>query len=863
MLVVNVPNGRTQRAHMTRWNLPEDIARRLARRLRLARASLIAERAARAFWPLVTVIMAAAALVLSGVLALWPAWVGQGLIVLLVILGIGAGIYAVRHFRLANDAEAIAHLDATVPGAPIATLADTQAIGGDDLASAAVWQAHRDRQTARLDTLRVPPPDPGLPARDPFALRLVAATALVVAVAFGVGTQRGDLAALVPGSADAAISEASWEGWIEAPSYTGKPTLYLADQPPGSLAVPIGSRVTLRLYGKLGALDVTETFSDETPEDPTPTRLFKVDENGSLSIGDDSWQISVIPDAIPAIEAAGDLTRTLDGEMRLPFRATDDYGVSGGQARIALDLVRVDRRHGLAPLPEPRNEIVVDLPMPYRGDRAEIEELLVDNLAEHPWADLPVQVTLSAVDAAGQTGESAPVEIILPGRRFLHPLARAIVEQRRDILWSMENAPRAARVLRAVSNRPQGLFPKDVQYLKLRTAAGTLEEPGLNADGRDAVAKALWDIAVEIEDGSLADALERLRRARERLSEAMRQGATSEELSELMQDYRDAMRDYMEEMARREPQDQTDQPDQGERMEMSQQDLQELMDRIEELMEQGRMDEAQELLDMLQQMMENMEMTEGASGQQGQSAGEEAMEGLAETLRDQQGLSDEAFRDLQEQRNPNAQAGESGENVGRDGGAGQGQSHTGQGGEQAGEGGGDGEEQGGREGQSLADRQRALEDELARQRGNLPGAGTEEGDAAREALDRAGRAMDQAADALEEGNIPGALDRQAEAMEELREGMRNLEDAMRREAQSQQSGQQGRLAGQPDGDDRSDPLGRRPGGSGATATDSPLEDREDVYRRAQELMDELRRRAGETERPDTERDYLRRLLDLF
>jgi uncharacterized protein (TIGR02302 family) len=844
---------------MTRTNLPDDIARRIARPLRRTLAGLWAERAARAFWPLATAAMALGALLLSGVLAIWPDRLGQGLLALLMLLGLAALVQGIRSFRAPSRAEALARLDATLPGAPITALTDTQAIGVDDPASAAVWTAHRTREAARIEGLRAPSPNPGLPRRDPFALRLVAATALAVALVFGAGTERGDLAALIPGSAEAALSQASWEGWIEPPSYTGKPTLYLADQPPGRLEVPTGARVTLRLYGKLGAIEISETYSDEQPDGPAATRLFKIDGDGLLRIGSESWEIVAIPDAAPRIQASGDLTRTLDGEMRLPFTARDDYGVSAGHARIALDLPRVDRRHGLAPLPEARNPITVDLPMPYRGDRSEIEELLVDNLAEHPWAELPVTVTLSATDAAGQTGQSAPVEIVLPGRRFLHPLARAIVEQRRDVLWTIGNAPRAARVLRAVSNRPEGLFSKDAQYLQLRAAVRELESDNLTAEARDETAAALWQIAVEIEDGSLADALERLRRARERLSEAMRQGATPEELAELMQDYRDAMRDYMRELAQRDPESRTDEPDQGERMEMTQQDLQELMDRIEELMEQGRMEEAQELLDMLQQMMENMQMTEGASGQQGQSPGEQAMEGLAETLRDQRGLSDEAFRDLQEQMNPGGQAGESGENTGRDGGAGRGRDHSGDGGEPSEPGGEPGEGSA----QSLSERQRALEDELARQRGNLPGAGTPEGEAAREALDRAGRAMDEAADALEQDDIPGALDRQAEAMEALREGMRNLEEGMRREAQAGQDGQQGRLAGDPSGTDRSDPLGRRPGGAGASATDGPLEDREDVYRRAQELMEELRRRAGEAERPEIEREYLRRLLDLF
>jgi hypothetical protein len=38
---------------------------------------------------------------------------------------------------------------------------------------------------------------------------------------------------------------------------------------------------------------------------------------------------------------------------------------------------------------------------------------------------------------------------------------------------------------------------------------------------------------------------------------------------------------------------------------------------------------------------------------------------------------------------------------------------------------------------------------------------------------------------------------------------------------------------------------------------------EDVYRRARELLDEIRRRSGEAGRSDTERSYLERLLDRF
>ena len=113
--------------------------------------------------------------------------------------------------------------------------------------------------------------------------------------------------------------------------------------------------------------------------------------------------------------------------------------------------------------------------MPFSGDRADFEELLIDDFSQHAWANFPVTLTLQVEDALGQTGASDPENLILPGKRFFQPSARAIIEQRRDILWSKANAPRVAQVLRAVSNRPDELFPDETTYLRLRFIIRRLE----------------------------------------------------------------------------------------------------------------------------------------------------------------------------------------------------------------------------------------------------------------------------------------------------------------------------------------------------------------------------------------------------
>ena len=142
----------------------------------------------------------------------------------------------------------------------------------------------------------------------------------------------------------------------------------------------------------------------------------------------------------------------------------------------------------------------------------------------------------------------------------------------------------------------------------------------------------------------------------------------------------------------------------------------------------------------------------------------------------------------------------------------------------------------------------------------MPGQGTEEGDAARDALDRAGRAMEGAEDALRENDLAEAIDRQSDAMEALREGMRSLGEAMAQQQQGQTGqGTQGADVQAPG----RDPLGRNAGTNGSIGTDEGLLQGDDVYRRARDLLDEIRRRSGEGERPEIELDYLKRLLERF
>ncbi|MEZ5685519.1 MAG: DUF4175 domain-containing protein [Paracoccaceae bacterium] len=870
-------------------SLPEGLEG-FSRPIRLTWWALLAERGLRAFWPVLSLAALVFAAMAFGARGLLPPGGAPWALGALALAFVFLTVLGLRGFRLPRLAEAVTRIDARLPGRPLAALGDRIALGESDGAARALWAAHQRRMRLAAAAARPGLPAPDLAPRDPFALRITALTALVVALIFGAPLRvfAPGAGAPPPGAAEAAMGP-SWEGWAEPPRYTGKPGLYLNRLTGDRLELPEGTRFAFRFYGAPGAIALNETVSSpaaapvaaEAAADPQ-RRDFEAMRSGAVTLegpGGRTFVVEVLPDDAPEVTLLGLAERRADGKFAQPFMALDDYGVQRGRARIVLDLAAVPRRYGLSVPPEPRPDLVFDLPMPISGARMEFTETLVEDAARHPWANLPVKLELEVEDGRGQTGRAEPYQIELPGRRFFDPLAAALIEARRDLLWNRSSAPRIAQWLRAITHLPEGFIRRDEVTRMLRMVVLRLEAGDLADETVAELADTLWSLAELLEDGGLADALAAMQRAQERLSEAMRNGASKDEIAKLMQELKEATDTYLRMRAERaEPEEG---PQFGRQQPPGQQitgdQIQQMMDEIQKLMEEGRMAEAQELLDQLARMMENLKVTQGQGGE-GDMPGGQAMRDLGETLRRQQDLSDDAFRQMQRDfLRPEPPAGlpdvvppgrgaEAGSGGGPEG-AETPPGASGEGGappEAGAEEGGAGEED-----TDLAARQRALREELGRQQGLMPRPGNEAGEAARERLDEAGRAMEQAEEALREGDDSTAIDRQADAIEALREGMRALGQALRDE-QSRQERQEGGetrqangMQGQGGREVPRDPLGRAQGEGRRIASDQEMLQGEDIYRRARDLLDEIRRRTGERLRPEDELSYLRRLLGAF
>ena len=472
------------------------------------------------------------------------------------------------------------------------------------------------------------------------------------------------------------------------------------------------------------------------------------------------------------------------------------------------------------------------------------------NLVDSPYAGANVRMILAARDDAGQEGRSDPLELVLPQRPFNNPLARAVVEQRRILALDANAARRVVDLIDAVTLHADSFIPRTADYLALRAARERIAHAANDDDLRSAV-DFLWEIALGIEQGNLSFAERRLRDAQQALSEALQNGASEEEIAELMQELREAMQEFMQAMAeamRNQPPQNLGQMDNAQ--EISPQDLQRMMDRIEDLARSGSREAAQQLLSELQDMMNNLQMAQPGQQPQGESPMQQQMNEMGELLQQQQQLMDQTFELGREDLRRQMQEGMEGmpQPPGAQGGEGQLPPSA---------------EELRQQMEDLQRRQGQLQERLEALRQQMEESGLEPG----EGMGRADEAMGQAEGALGRGSDGEAVDRQGEALQALREGaqdmMRQMQEAM--QGQPGQGGQQqgGTMGpGAAPGEQRSgrDPLGRQRQTQGPDfGQDVDIPDEIDIQR-ARRILDQIREKLGDRLSPQQERDYLERLL---
>ena len=686
----------------------------------------------------------------------------------------------------------------------------------------------------------------------------------------------------------------------------------------GPLAVPAGSTLIVRSSG--GSLDVVTSggIKEGAPADHAPSGINKgtdpgTDEKRFAISGDGTahvrapssqpqWEFTAIPDRPPTITLAKDPERQARGALQLSYKLDDDYGVTAAEAQFTARPVEapkgVDAQASIQP-PRPLFQPPqFALALPNARTRNGVGQTVKD-LSEDPYAGADVTLTLTAKDEAGNEAKSEPYNMRLPERLFTKPLARALIEQRRILALDANRVSDVETALDALMIAPELFTPDAGQYLGLYNIARKLDADGAERDVaagswalgmmitpelfmsdtgqylgfhkvmqklaaartddalRDVVAQ-LWALAVVIEDGNITDVDKALRAAQDALKQALERGASDEEIKKLTQDLRQALENFMRQLAeqlRNNPQQLAQPLDPNTRV-LREQDLNNMIDRMERLSRSGDKEAAKELLDQLQQMLENLQMAQ--PGQSGDSDMEQAFNELGDIIRKQQQLRDKTFKQGQDSRRDHmlGKRDEPMSDLQQDQ-------------------------------QGLRDRLKKLQDELAKrglmqngQKGKKgqqgqqaeqgqKGQGGDQGQGGGQGqgdddggLDAADGHMGDAGDHLGEGNAGGAVESQGKALDALRKGAQNLAEAMQQgDGQSDGVGKQ--AGRRPGTGNQTDPLGRPLRGHEYGDDYTVKIPGEIDVQRARRILEELRRRLGDPSRPQIELDYLERLLKDF
>tara|TARA_R110002124_G_scaffold48822_5_gene143790 strand:+ start:6292 stop:8850 length:2559 start_codon:yes stop_codon:yes gene_type:complete len=832
------------------------LPRSITRRIGLARALLVWERLWAGLWTaaaLTGLFVATALLGTFSALPLAVHWGLLGVFSFLLAIALWNGLHG---FRWPDRDAALAHLEQAsgLAHQPLSAYEDIPAQGSGD---PVLWQAHQSWIATRLKKLKLGFVTPGLVTRDPYGLRAIVILLLVIGlVGTGPGRFSRIAAAFFPGAGSARAF--TIEAWITPPAYTGTRPVYLergdsADNDPAFapvgakdvIKVPVGSMLSLRAHG-LRNIPSLETANDDRGRPEPLTDLGNTNFSADTKITSDAeyaltqggrllrgWTIETIPDQLPKIAFAMPLQQTASGSLHFAYTVSDDYGVTQASARVALvdgtppedekraaarkkiaDLFRQTRGTALVTPPS------VSLPLKTTHPKDGKGETYVD-LTSHPWAGLPVLITLVATDDAGQTGESEPVAMTLPARSFTKPLAAATIEQRRALALAPAATTRVARVLDALTFDGARYIEETSVYLGLRTAYWQLLSAN-NDEDLNGIYDLLWSVALRIEDGDLSLAEADMRRARDALTKALASGASPDEIAQLVRELKDAFQRYMDALVAKSGNN----PDQAMMEKFAPKDgqtidreaLEKMLGEIGELANSGSREDAKRLLEQMQAIMENMQTPDESKGMSpAEKAMAEAVDKISGLIEQERTLMDKTFQS-------GNQTGDQGGNGGK----------------------------GNKSSTDLKHEQEGLRSELDAILKALKEAGAE----VPGALPKAGDQMKSAEGRLSDGRPDRAAIAQGQAIQNMRDSAQGLVDQL---AQSM-AGSGSKKQSSPQGASNKDPLQR--GGNPSTERDNTVPGQIN-RQKARAIIEDLRRRASELGRPQSELDYFDRLLNRF
>ncbi len=581
---------------------------------------------------------------------------GEGLAFIAFFAGVGYFLWRDgRGFSLprARDIDRRIEVDSMISGRPLSGLHD-RLINPQEQTARDLWEIAKTKLKALLPLLKPARLRSFMMENDPYALRFGVLMALILGVMLagpdaGYRIRNGLMPFSLPGMGFEKRDQ--YTLWVTPPAYTKAPQFVLTDKTMNEeiLKIPQGSTLKAIVHGGWGAptLHLGERIYDfiESADRSYGLELEVPLGSGELSLKQTfrtlaHWDYEVTPDEAPKITAGDKPPVALEnGELQFSVSVYDDYSVQYLNMRMKLD------------------EMVADAPLgvPAFDQRSVASPAAQDfgitpvyDLTSHPWAGLPVVFEFEAMDQIGQSGHSPPIKAVLPERVFRHPVAKTLIALRKRLAWQPEAAIVYAEIsydLEVLLTAKDMLHNDVVAYLGIRSAASRLGYNLPSIETTRSVMSLLWDTALRIEDGDLTLASRKLRDAQQALEDALKNpDITNDEVSALMDDLREAMGEYFSELSR----EMQKRAENGEPLPMISPDmmnnalnaeaLSKFLEQMEESMRSGDIETAQEMLSQMQRLMDMLNPSMQAQMPEDMQMMQQGISELEELIKRQEAL---------------------------------------------------------------------------------------------------------------------------------------------------------------------------------------------------------------------------------
>ncbi len=321
-----------------------------------------------------------------------------------------------------------------------------------------LWTIHRQRLLSSLEALRIQPPRL-FPRWQEQAIGVLIAS-IFLALCY-VATPHAELrlmAGFVPGYDDDSTPLSPMQAWIDLPPYASGAPIFLNNHPE-PLTLPEGAQIHIIIEGAQNRPILTGVSTLQSIHLPsgnwrldgrlTKSGMITLSERGRL-LG--QWPTNIIADTPPLVSwthKAG--AQKDDWHTAFPWSVSQPHGVARLEAQL-LPVVPPEKASNPA--------YKINIPLPLEDQPKKAESTTILDLSSNPFAGLMVEGTLCAESISGRRSCSSSQKFHLGSRPFHDPLSRGLLSLRLRIATGQENKTSTIHDLALFASIP---LPRDIQ----------------------------------------------------------------------------------------------------------------------------------------------------------------------------------------------------------------------------------------------------------------------------------------------------------------------------------------------------------------------------------------------------------------